>query len=139
MYRIYRDTPIKNATHFNFKAYTDAISAIILYKRNATPFSIAINGRWGCGKTTLMKTLRETLGSESGKGNNRKVKTVWFDAWKYSETDSMLAALVLEILEEMERGGFRDKFKAKVLQGSEEINILKQMIEKQIETMLRLH
>ena len=127
MYRIYRDTPNKDAKHFNFDIYTNAISKIILEKENKTPFSIAINGKWGCGKTSLMKTLKEKLEDESGKGNNRKVKTVWFDAWKYSETDSMLAALISEILAAMESKGFKDKIKTKFLGVSERIDILKQM------------
>jgi len=127
--RVYGDIAIKDANHFNFDAYIDALSRIILNKENQTPFSIAINGKWGSGKTTLMKTLREKLDSESGQEINRKVKTVFFDAWKYSETDSMLAALVMEILEEMGRKGFIDKLKTKILQGSEKVNIFKQMTD----------
>jgi len=129
MYRVYRDTPIGNATYFNFDTYTEAISEIILFKENKTPFSIAINGKWGSGKTTLMKTLRAKLDEKSGENGGRKVRTVWFDAWKYSETDSMLSALVLEILEEMGRKGIIDKIKDKTFFGTEKVDLLKPMTD----------
>ena len=124
--KMYSDTPVKGATRFNFKAYSEVISKIILNKENKTPFTIAINGKWGRGKTTLMKTIREKLEIESGLSENRKIKTVWFDAWKYSETDSMLAALVLEIFEEMGRHGTIDKLKSQML-GGKEINPYKEV------------
>lgn len=123
--KMYSDAPIKDANRFNFEAYSDVISKIILNKENNTPFSIAINGSWGRGKTTLMRTIREKVKNESGKRNNRKVKSVWFDAWKYSETDTMLAALVFEIFEEMAREkGLIDKLKAKIV-GDKQINMSK--------------
>ena len=124
--KMYSDTPIKGATRFNFKAYSEVISKIILNKENQTPFTIAINGKWGRGKTTLMRTIREELETESGSSGNRKIKTVWFDAWKYPETDSMLAALVLEIFEEMGRHGTIDKLKSQML-GGKEINPYKEV------------
>ena len=124
--KMYSDTPIKGATRFNFKAYSEVISKIILNKENKTPFTIAINGKWGRGKTTLMRTIREELETKSGLNENRKIKTVWFDAWKYPETDSMLSALVLEIFEEMERHGTIKKLKSKMV-GGKEINILQEV------------
>ena len=122
---MYNDSPIDNASHFNFKAFSDVISEIILNKENRTPFTIVINGKWGRGKTTLMKTIQKKLENEtkSKRGNNRKVKTVWFNAWKYSETDSMLAALVLEIFKEMEQPGWLPKIKVMLLKSK--LNFLK--------------
>lgn len=127
MSNVYRDSPICNANHFNFDIYADSLSKIVLNKENKTPFTIAINGKWGSGKTTLMRTLKNKLDSSTPNNQTRKVKTVWFDAWKYSECDSMLAALIREILEEMERKGLLDKLKSKILVGSEKIDVLKQM------------
>ena len=123
--KMYSDHPISDASRFNFEAYSDAISKIILDKENKTPFSITINGEWGKGKTTLMKTIRNKLKTESGKEGNRKVRSVWFEAWKYSETDSMLAALIFEIFKEMGKGGMIDKIKAAMV-GGKKINVLKE-------------
>lgn len=129
MCKIYEDVPIEDAEHFNFDIYTNALLKIISNDNNKTPFSIAINGKWGSGKTSLMKTLKKKLDVKSGDSGNRKVRTVWFDAWKYSETESMLAALIFEILEEIGRGGFKDKFKTKIRVLSEEKDILKQLTD----------
>ena len=128
--KMYCDSPIDNASHFNFEAYSDVISKIILNKENKTPFTIAINGKWGRGKTTLMKTIRKKLEDsedriKSEKTDNRKVKCVWFDAWKYSETDSMLAALVLEIFEEMDRQGLTNRLKSVLAGSNKEIKFVK--------------
>lgn len=125
MYKVYKDQPIKNATHFNFNAYSNALASIILNKENKTPFTIAINGKWGSGKTTLMKTLRTELDSSNPNEINRKVRTVWFDAWKYTECDSMLAALVSEILEEMQRQSVLDNLRTKILVGAEKFDLFK--------------
>lgn len=129
MSRVYGDNPIDNATHFNFDIYADSIAEIILNKENETPFTIAINGKWGSGKTTLMKTLRSKLDSSTPDEKTRKVKTVWFDAWKYKECDSMLASLVSEILEEMERKGFLNKIKSKTAFGIEKVDQRKVIID----------
>ena len=123
--KMYSDNPISDANRFNFEAYSDAISKIIFDKENKTPFAITINGEWGKGKTTLMKTIKNKLKTESSKEGNRKVRSVWFEAWKYSETDSMLAALIFEIFKEMGKGGMIDKIKAAMV-GGKKINVLKE-------------
>ena len=63
--KILSDSPIDNAKYFNFDAYIDAINRIIVNPENATPLSIVINGKWGSGKTSLMKTLRKRLDNQS--------------------------------------------------------------------------
>ena len=95
--KIYSDVPLDGATNFNFDIYSDVISNIVSSPQNRTPLSIAINGKWGSGKTSLMKTIRQKLDSKSKNENERQVITIWFDAWKYSDEDSIIAALVREI------------------------------------------
>jgi hypothetical protein len=107
--KIFGDSPIDNAKYFNFNAYIEAIYRIIVYPENATPLSIVINGRWGSGKTSLMKTLRKKLSDQAENPKSRKIRTVWFNAWKYSETDAMLASLVREIYDEIDRQNFFTK------------------------------
>lgn len=107
--RIIGDSPIEDAKYFNFDAYIEAISRIILYPENTTPLSIVVNGRWGSGKTSLMKTLRKKLDSSTSNQIGRKTRTIWFNAWKYSETDAMLASLVREIYDEIDRQNFFTK------------------------------
>ena len=131
--KIFSDSPIDNAEHFNFDDYVETIHNIIVYSEISTPLSIAINGKWGSGKSSLMKTLRKRLDNPSEKLEGRKVKTVWFNAWKYSETDAMLASLVREIYDEIDRkdiftkSGFIDRFKLGILKVYERTNTIQQI------------
>ncbi|ODS41126.1 hypothetical protein BEH94_05965 [Candidatus Altiarchaeales archaeon WOR_SM1_SCG] len=83
--KIYADNPLNKAEQFDFKAYSKTLTDIILYKENETPITIGIHGEWGSGKTTLMKTIKETLEKPSEDKNFRKCKCVWFNAWKYAD------------------------------------------------------
>ena len=56
-------------------------------EKTKPPLAIAINGRWGSGKTSLMNLLKsnlETVGAHP----------VWFNAWHHQKEDQMLAALL---------------------------------------------
>jgi hypothetical protein len=104
--KIFSDSPIDEAKYFNFDSYANAICDIIQQPDNKTPLSIAINGKWGSGKSSLMKTIQKKIENPSNNPSRRKVKTVWFNAWKYSQTDSLLASLIREIFDEMGRQNF---------------------------------
>jgi|SRR5215211_1731888 len=70
-----------------FGSYSKNLANII---REAKPkFAIGIFGKWGTGKTTLMKMIKGEL--EKGKGKD-KILTVWFDAWRY-EKEKHLAVI----------------------------------------------
>lgn len=102
---IISDEPDGESSNFRFDAYANTISNLIAYKENKTPLVISIYGSWGSGKTTLMKKVQEQLATfpkDKDKEKQRPCKTVWFQAWKYSEEDSILAALVEEIFRTME-------------------------------------
>ena len=128
--KIYRDYPIVDATNFNFDIYSKTIASIILNPKNKTPFVIAINGKWGSGKTTLLKTIKTQVESQSGKENNRIVKTIWFNAWRYSESESLFAALLQEMYNELISKGLRDKkFKKLKYAFNYEFNAIKQITD----------
>ena len=42
-----------------------------------TPMTIAIQGDWGSGKTSMMNMIKEQLGD--------RVVTTWFNTWQYSQ------------------------------------------------------
>jgi formylglycine-generating enzyme required for sulfatase activity len=111
--QIHNDSPADGAHHFGFSDYAETFAKIIADQANRTPLTIAINGAWGSGKTTLMKTIRETLSEisadvdQSGSDDIfRRCRTVWFNAWKYSNRDAILVALVEEIVAQMMSEGF---------------------------------
>ena len=132
--KIFNDNAIDNATSFNFDSYVKSIKKIILHPENTTPFSISINGKWGSGKTSLMKTLKQELDSPP-QPYERKVRTVWFNAWKYSDTNNLLAALASEIYQEMVnpsikvKKGLIDKLKCWIFRINENADIPQQITD----------
>lgn len=50
-------------------------------------FAVGIFGKWGTGKTTLMRMIKRELDKD-----NEKILTVWFDAWRY-ENEKHLAVI----------------------------------------------
>jgi hypothetical protein len=104
---IHNDSPTERAHHFGFSVYAETFAKIIADRSNQTPLTIAINGAWGSGKTSLMRSIREVLidTTREVEGTDdpifRPCRTVWFNAWKYSSQDAMLIALVEEIVEQM--------------------------------------
>jgi hypothetical protein len=74
-----------------FGDYAAALAEIIVGSR--AEFAIGIFGSWGSGKTTLMRTVQESL------DRNPAVVPVWFTAWRY-EKDPHLILPLLDVLRE---------------------------------------
>jgi hypothetical protein len=84
-----------------FSDYADALADFIKNENTNKPLTIAIDAPWGMGKTTLMRMIKKRLGQQEVKTKKRDFcPTVWFNAWKYDQEESLWAALVLEILAE---------------------------------------
>ena len=73
----YPDTPIttNEANNFETGAYVKALSDFIL--ECDTPMTIAIQGDWGTGKTSMINMVDEKI-----KG---KVASIMFNTWQYSQ------------------------------------------------------
>jgi uncharacterized protein YjbI with pentapeptide repeats len=72
----------------DFERYSQNLANII---RVTDPkFAIGIFGKWGTGKTTLMKMIKNEL--EKDENTSNKILTVWFDAWRY-EREKNLAVI----------------------------------------------
>jgi len=86
----------KNATEdqLNMRAYSDALVEFI--NGAQMPLTIALQGEWGSGKTSLMNALKHDLVD----GENGKFLGVWINTWQYSlMMDSNLA--IAQILQGM--------------------------------------
>ncbi len=62
-----------------------------------TPMTIAIQGDWGSGKTSMMNMIREQLGE--------KVVTTWFNTWQYSQFnmgDSLAISFLSRLIADLE-------------------------------------
>lgn len=104
-----------------YRALAEKAREMILKAK--TPFSIGISGRWGSGKTSLMKYLMASLGGEPLKhrmkfqteiiqenndyGNVHKdylaqkdtehIEAVWFNPWEYEDSSEPMIGLLPEI------------------------------------------
>ncbi len=79
-----------------FKTLSDALVGIILYSE--TPLTVGVFGEWGSGKTSLMRLTENDLETKT----DIKVKTVWFNAWKFDKAQDLRVALIHSILKEIE-------------------------------------
>jgi hypothetical protein len=109
------DEPIDNATRFGFDDYSKALATIIKSKELQTPFTIAVHGDWGSGKTSLMKTVSREL--ESVSEEEVKVKTIWFEAWEFEKLPIplwkiFLNRITMELQEMVVDSGLKAKIKA---------------------------
>lgn len=133
---ILHDAPLEKGDDFDFHFddYAATLSRLIASKKTKTPLAICVSGAWGAGKTTLLQRIQMMLDEtnvlrdpsapellefvnqdESPKENFRFCRTVWFNAWKYSEEDELLVALIRRILQEMSEDSFVTDIMGKLL------------------------
>lgn len=131
----YTDLPLlepgyeNEPAHFRFHEYSLTFARMIAATATRTPLVLGISGKWGSGKTTLLRLIRQKLdssqhleknlsqvafvGKTEDKAEFRRCRTVWFNAWKYADEESLLAALIRVILQEMASDdGLKGKLKA---------------------------
>lgn len=112
-------TPDAEDIMFGYKAYAKTIAEVIAAKENKTPLVIGVYGDWGSGKTTLMETIISFLNSselenaykQKEEKTFRKIKPIWFQAWKYKNEDEILASLIERILTELKTDSFIQRCK----------------------------
>ena len=97
--------------YLDFNSYVQALKELVIHSSTKTPLTLGIFGRWGTGKTTLMRMLERELKSAG-------IATVWFNAWQYGNEDELWAAFLQSIFNKMQAdlGLFRKlSFKLKLL------------------------
>ena len=85
------DEPATNLM-FGFEQLATHLYNVITNPKTVTPFTIAVHGEWGSGKTTLIDAVYE----KAKKTLNHNWKVLKFDAWEYERTD-VVAALLQQI------------------------------------------
>lgn len=63
-----------------------------------TPLTIAFTGDWGTGKSSAMHWVQKQLKATHVAGQTTGFKTCWFKPWKYQDRESVLNALIAEVL-----------------------------------------
>jgi hypothetical protein len=57
-----------------FQVYVDAITQFVLHPQTCAPFTIGINGRWGSGKTSLMRMIQEQFDPVNADGKRGTIR-----------------------------------------------------------------
>jgi hypothetical protein len=107
--RALSDAPNAKSDLLDFSDYADALAAFISSEKTEKPLTVGIDAAWGMGKTQLMLMIRDRLKAPGGIVAKEQLKvrssfpTVWFNAWKYDKEETLWAALVVDILEQINR------------------------------------
>jgi CheY-like chemotaxis protein len=76
------------------------LAELLFASRATTPFVLAIDGKWGTGKSSTMTQLAQSLEGRS------EVEVVWFNAWR-AGTAGALAGVINSVLGRMDRNVVR--------------------------------
>lgn len=79
----------------NYDDYAFALVDLIKSETTQKPLTIGIDAPWGMGKTTLMKMIQRELEPD--------FPTIWFNAWKHDNEESLWSAFILEILSQIKQ------------------------------------
>lgn len=74
----YTDLPAR-IDAFNIERYISGLTEFI--KTCTTPITMAIQGDWGTGKTSIMSMIKESLEKET----QDTISIVWFNTWQFSQ------------------------------------------------------
>lgn len=80
-----------------FDVYADTLAEILSHPSTRTPLTLGLFGSWGSGKTSLMSMIRTRIDA----ARHPDYHTIWFNAWKYNQEDTLWRALILRVLESL--------------------------------------
>lgn len=75
--RLLDDLPLDEARLFDFHDYASSIVSIVATAGNRTPIALAIDGPWGSGKTSLMRTVIKRLSPVQWREENGESFLSW--------------------------------------------------------------
>ncbi len=76
----------------DFEPYVRSLVNFLKSKDTEPPLAVAINGRWGRGKTSFMMMIDSEL--QKNKSSTFRFATTWFNPWKFSDADKVWASFV---------------------------------------------
>lgn len=85
--------PIEEDT-LGYTVYADAIVDFLTHPQAKPPFTLAITGAWGSGKSTLMKWIASRLKSD------HDFPITWFSAWRHNQKEAIWAAFAQKVIED---------------------------------------
>ncbi len=115
--RVFPDRPVvEGELEFEFDGFARMLAGLAWNPENGTPFTVVVRGGWGRGKTTLLRRAQWMLEhpgekSSSAPAGVRTVRTVWFNAWKYPDDDTVLAGLLGAVIDRLQKGGMLEQLR----------------------------
>lgn len=111
---------------FSIENYINGLSNFIT--ECETPLTIAIQGDWGTGKTSIMYQVEKRLNPEK---QDEKIQTIFFNTWQYSQFDmgnNLAVALITDLISELnvedsKKKQFFKKAKGALSKGLEYVNL----------------
>jgi len=111
----YGDLPATQ-DELGFAPSAAALTRIILSAELAdTPLTVGVYGPWGSGKTSLMRMMYRSLNDPEAPQPG--VLPIWFDAWRYAQSDALWRALLISVVEEIRARVVRDEDRLRTLVG----------------------
>ncbi|MEE9293905.1 MAG: P-loop NTPase fold protein, partial [Phycisphaerae bacterium] len=86
------------------KPLVQSLAAMFAAPQQATPFTLALLGDWGAGKSSVMDQLRKELASGKYGGGAFEFLFATFNAWQYEHTDDIRAGLAQEVVSGLTQG-----------------------------------
>jgi len=97
---------------FGIEPFENGLTTFI--KSTNTPITIALQGEWGSGKTSLMNSLKENLSN----GENADFHSVWLNTWEYAlmkDANSTLLDILTGLIKETSKISKADETQTKKL------------------------
>ena len=80
----------------NLRNFAETVAAVSLSTEG--PFTIGVFGKWGHGKTSLLRLAQSIVDEQDLK----HVTTAWFNAWQYEKEPHPIVPLVATIIRALE-------------------------------------
>lgn len=88
-----------------YRRYANALADLITHPDTQTPITIGLAGKWGMGKTTLMRYIGERIDSQqkAKKGNDTASNFILaeFSPWKYSKAEEVWPSLYATVIDKV--------------------------------------
>ncbi|MBL3601378.1 MAG: hypothetical protein JMN25_16190 [gamma proteobacterium endosymbiont of Lamellibrachia anaximandri] len=105
----------KNRDVLDLNRVADDLFTFLNNRNTDAPFTLAVTGEWGSGKSSLMELLR-------GRLRMAGFRPVWFNAWHHQQGEQLLASLFAHIREQaipgwLQRGGLQFRLRLAARRG----------------------
>jgi hypothetical protein len=90
----------KEKDNFGIAPFENGLKRFI--ENSSTPITIALQGEWGSGKTSLMNLLKEHLCDSENK--EQSFSSVWLNTWEYAlmkDAQSTLVSIIYQLIKEV--------------------------------------